>query len=61
MKRLIKNVRLVKDACSKAIQDGMIVYEGNVITYAGKRTDVVSNEYDQIIDGNGCIAIPGLV
>ena len=41
MKRLIKNVRLVKDANSKVIPDGMIEYEGNVITYAGEKKDIV--------------------
>ena len=42
------------------MDDGMIIYEGNLITYAGKRTEA-QGPFDQIIDGKGCIAIPGLV
>jgi 5-methylthioadenosine/S-adenosylhomocysteine deaminase len=60
MKGLIKNVKLVRDAESEVMDDGMIIYEENLITYAGKRTEA-QGPFDQIIDGKGCIAIPGLV
>ncbi len=61
MKTVIKNIKLQKDSYGETIQNGMIVYEDNIITYAGKRFDTDVSEFSHVIDGKESLAIPGLI
>ena len=42
------------------IQDAEILIDGNRIVYAGKRDEAPTFEAEQVIDGKGALAMPGL-
>ena len=42
------------------IQDAEILIDGNRIVYAGKRDEAPAFEAEQVIDGKGALAMPGL-
>ncbi len=42
------------------LNDAEILIDGSLIVYAGKREDAPAFEADEVIDGNGTLAMPGL-
>ena len=42
------------------IQDAEILIDGNRIVYAGKRDEAPAFEAEQVVDGKGALAMPGL-
>lgn len=43
------------------IDDGVVQWEGNRITYAGPTAGAPQQKCDRTIDGTGCVVLPGLV
>lgn len=62
MKTLIQHVHLLTmDSNYTQYEDGYIMIEGNLIQDYGHLADLPLQAFDQIIDGNGSIAMPGMV
>jgi dihydroorotase len=50
----IKNIRIVDPSCNKDLIDDIYIENGKIVT-------TLSNKADTVIDGNGKIAVPGLI
>lgn len=63
MEILIKNIDVIYSANQEMINNGYIIIKDKLITEVGSgyHEDQEHNKYDQVIDGRGKIALPGLV
>lgn len=63
MKILIKNIDVIYSANQEMIKNGYIIIKDKLITEVGSvyHEGQEYNKYDQVIDGRGKVALPGLV